>query len=151
MKTNRNKDWPYWAMVLFVAMAAVWHANSRADTAVHLGGYSHHVATGSEYDYNSNHQLTAIEYGSFMAGRFKNSYGRETQIIAYGWSEQWGDWRGSVHVGLTRGYRSCYGDRGDKARICPVAFPALYYTKYRMQPGVLLFGEAIALAVRIEL
>lgn len=147
-----NKNSGTWLLAAFVIGIAVAHcSNAKAETAVHLGGLSYHVATGHKYSYNSNHQLTAIEYGSFMVGRFKNSYHRETQIAAYGWSKQWVDFRGSLHVGLTRGYRSCFGDEGDKARICPVAFPALYYTKYRMQPGVLLFGEAVALAVRIEL
>lgn len=148
---HRSK-YAIWAMTIFIAMVALWHANKAEaeELSVHLSGYSYHVATGHKYDYNSNHQLTAIEYGSFMVGRFKNSYSRETRIIAYGWSKQWGNWRGSVHVGLTHGYRSCYGDEGDTARVCPVAFPALYYTKYRVQPGVIMFGEALALTVRVE-
>ena len=50
-----------------------------------------------------------------------------------------------------RGYRSCYGDDGDKAVVCPVAFPSLHYTKYRVQPGVLVMGEAVTLTVRIKL
>jgi len=122
-----------------------------AETAIHLGGYSYHVATGHKVDYNDWHQLAAVEYGPYMAGHFKNSYGRDTTIAAYGWSKQWGDFRGSIHVGAMHGYRSCYGDEGETARICPVAFPALYWTKYRVQPGVIVFGEAVAATVRVAL
>lgn len=140
------------ALSLIVLILALWSANAKAEpVSIHLGGYSYHVATGHKYDYNDWHELVAVEYGSFMAGHFKNSYDRDTAIVAYGWSKQWGHWRGSVHIGAMRGYRSCYGDEGDKARVCPVSFPALYWTRYRVQPGVIVFGEAVAVAVRVEL
>jgi hypothetical protein len=42
-------------------------------------------------------------------------------------------------------------NEGDKAVVCPVAIPSLHYTKYRVQPGVLVMGEAVALTVRIKL
>ena len=137
------------AILLTLLLAATTPAH--AELAIHLGGYSYHVATGHKVDYNDWHQLAAVEYGPYMAGHFKNSYGRDTTIAAYGWSKQWGDFRGSVHVGAMHGYRSCYGDEGETARICPVAFPALYWTKYRVQPGVIVFGEAVAATVRVAL
>ena len=76
---------------------------------------------------------------------------KTTAITAYGWSKQWGNWRGAIYVGAMRGYRSCYGDDGDKAVVCPVAFPSLHYTAWRVQPGVLVLGEAVALTVRLTL
>ena len=43
------------------------------------------------------------------------------------------------------------GDDGDKAVVCPVAFPSLHYTAWKVQPGVLVLGEAVALTVRLAL
>ena len=141
-----------WLLLSFVILgAALSISNAEAETSIHAGGLSYHVATGYKNDYNNNHNLLAVEHNGLLIGRFSNSYKRTTAIAAYGWSKQWGNWRGAVYVGATRGYRSCYGDDGDKAIVCPVAFPSLHYTKYRVQTGVLVMGEAVALTVRVAL
>ena len=141
-----------WLLISFVLFgAALYASNAQAETSIHAGALSYHVVTGHKVDYNSNHKLLAVEHNGFLVGRFSNSYKRTTVIAAYGWSKQWGNWRGAVYVGATRGYRSCYGDDGDKAIVCPVAFPSLHYTKYRVQTGVLVMGEAVALTVRVAL
>lgn len=145
-----NKHWLILALIAAALM--VYANNARSEPlSLHAGGYSYHVATGHKHDYNDWHRLAAVEYGSYMAGYFRNSYDRDSFVAGYGWSKQWGHWRGSAHVGAVYGYRSCYGDEGDKARICPVAFPSLYWTRYDVQPGVILFGEALALTVRVEI
>lgn len=141
----------YWLAVWIVAALALLAHDAKADTAVHLGAYSYHVATGYKTDYNSNHELTAIEHDGWLAGRFKNSYSRETQIAAKLYSRQWGNWRGTVGIGLSRGYRSCFGDDGDRAVVCPIAFPSLHYTRWRVQPGIVVFGEAVAISARVIL
>ena len=41
--------------------------------------------------------------------------------------------------------------KGGKAVVCPVAFPSLHYTAWRVEPGVLVLGEAVALTVRVAL
>ena len=141
-----------WLLLSFVPLGAALYArNAQAETSIHAGALSYHVVTGHKVDYNSNHKLLAVEHNGFLVGRFSNSYKRTTVIAAYGWSKQWGNWRGAVYVGATRGYRSCYGDDGDKAIVCPVAFPSLHYTAWRVQPGVLVLGEAVALTVRVTL
>jgi hypothetical protein len=145
-----NNSTPYWLAAAFILFAAIYSHNANA-LSLHTGGYSYHVDTGHKYDYTDWHRLAAVEYGSVMAGYFRNSYNRDSFVVGYGWSKQWGHWRGAVHVGAVYGYRSCYGDDGRSGRICPVAFPSLYWTRYRVQPGVILFGEALALTVRIEL
>ena len=141
-----------WLLLSFVLLgAALYASNAQAETSIHAGALSYHVVTGHKVDYNSNHKLLAVEHNGFLVGRFSNSYKRTTVIAAYGWSKQWGNWRGAVYVGATRGYRSCYGDDGDKAIVCPVAFPSLHYTAWKVQPGVLVLGEAVALTVRVAL
>ena len=141
-----------WLLLSFVILgAALSISNAEAETSIHAGGLSYHVATGYKNDYNNNHNLLAVEHNGLLIGRFSNSYKRTTAIAAYGWSKQWGNWRGDVYVGAVRGYRSCFGDEGDKAVVCPVAIPSIHYTKYRVQPGVLVMGEAVALTVRVAL
>ena len=141
-----------WLLLSFVILgAALSISNAEAETSIHAGGLSYHVATGYKNDYNNNHNLLAVEHNGLLIGRFSNSYKRTTAIAAYGWSKQWGNWRGAVYVGAVRGYRSCFGDEGDKAVVCPVAIPSIHYTKYRVQPGVLVLGEAVALTVRLTL
>jgi hypothetical protein len=122
-----------------------------SDTAIHAGAISYHVLTGHKNDYNSNHKLFAVEHNEIFVGRFSNSYHRTTTVAAYGFERQWDNWRGAVYVGALRGYRSCFGDNGHKAVICPVVFPTLHYTKYRVQPGILILGEAVALSLRMSL
>lgn len=142
-------EWIYWAAAALILGMAVYSANAKAETAVILGGWSDHLITKD--DYNENHKATIIEYGSYMAGRFTNSYDRNTWFVAYGWDKQLGDWRGSVHVGAMHGYRSCYGDDGNSAKVCPMAYPALTYTAYDVQPQVGLLGEAVVFIVRVVL
>jgi len=122
-----------------------------SDTAIHAGAVSYHVLTGHENDYNGNNKLAAVEHNKIFVGRFSNSYHRTTTVAAYGFKRQWNDWRGAVYVGAVYGYRSCFGDDGHKAVICPVVFPTLHYTKYRVQPGILILGEAVALSLRMAL
>ena len=141
-----------WLLLSFVILgSALYASNAQAETSIHAGALSYHVVTGHKVGYNSNHKLLAVEHNGFLVGRFSNSYDRTTAIAAYGWSKQWGNWRGAVYVGAMRGYRSCYGDDGDKAVVCPVAFPSLHYTAWRVEPGVLVLGEAVALTVRVAL
>lgn len=142
----------YWLLSMFLVGAAMVACQpAYSQTAIHAGGHSYHLATGHKVDYTSSHDLIGVEAGPYLAATFRNSYGRRSYLAGYGFSKDWGHWRGPVYVGAVRGYRSCYGDEGDKARVCPMAFPSLHYTKYRFQPGVLLFGEALALTVRVEL
>lgn len=125
-------------------------ATAEPRLAIHAGGYSYHVLTGDESDYNVWHRLAAVEYGGLLAGYFRNSYYRDSFVVAYGKSWRYGAWMASVHAGAVYGYRSCYGDNGDKAVVCPALFPSLYYTRYKVQPGVVVFGEAVAATVRFE-
>ena len=98
--------------ILPLLVIALIASPTLAETSIHAGGFSYHVATGYKNDYNNNHKLLAVEHNGLLVGRFSNSYDRTTAIAAYGWSKQWGNWRGAVYVGAVRGYRSCYGDEG---------------------------------------
>tara|TARA_Y100001973_G_scaffold105035_1_gene176718 strand:- start:1682 stop:2119 length:438 start_codon:yes stop_codon:yes gene_type:complete len=143
------KDLAWWALAAFVAAMALHTYNAKAETAVVLGGWSEHLIT--DEDYNESHDAVLLEHDQYMVGRFNNSYGRESYVAAYGWTKQWGNWRGSVHAGVIKGYSKCFGDDGDSGRVCPMVYPAVTYTKYRVQPQVGLLGEAVVFTVRVRL
>lgn len=139
----------FWALsALVLAMAACQHAH--AETALMAGGWSHHLSSG---EYTETHKAVMVEHGNYLAGTFTNSYGRETWALGYGGAIQRGHWRLSGHVGLMRGYERCYGagQPGDNTKVCPMAYPALTYTRHRVQPQVGLLGEAVVFIVRMRL
>ena len=119
-----------------------------AQTAVHLGGWSHHIITDG---LNSSHNAVMIEQGDWLVGRFTNSYDQPTSAIAYGQTWEKGNWKVSVHGGLVYGYSDCYSDKGDGRTWCPMVYPSLSYTKHRVQPTVGLIGEAFVLTIRVDL
>lgn len=144
-----TKDLAWWCLAALVAAIALHSYNTQAETAVTLGGWSKHMLT--DEDYNSSHDAVLLEHGPIMAGRFTNSYGRESCALAYGWSRTWGNWRGAIHAGVIQGYRSCFGDDGRSGRLCPMAYPSVSYVRYRVQPTVGLLGEAVVFSVRVRL
>lgn len=118
------------------------------ELSVHGGGYSHHLL--SENTTNSTHDLGAIQWGSWVAGRFNNSFDRETYFAAYEWS-----WQLTRHVeafvwgGATRGYTTCFGGRGDNTtNTCALVAPGVRYTRYALQPALLFVADAASLEAR---
>lgn len=151
MKTNRNKDWPYWAMVVFVAMVALWHANNaEAETALYAGAWSDHPF--SNHEYNEDHRLIAFEHNQVFAGYFRNSYGEDSFATGYRFKRAYGDWEVGLLAGASYGYRSCIkGWEDQPRRYCPLIAPMVSYTKHRLQPTLVIMGPAVALSFRIEL
>ena len=138
------------SLALVAALLLAICPPAHAELALLAGGWSTHLSSG---DYNETHKATLVEYKNYMAGTFTNSYGRETWVAGYGWQRQWGHWRGSLHAGVMRGYERCYGAgrEGDNTKVCPMAYPALTYTRYRVQPQVGLLGDAVVFIVRMRL
>ena len=142
-----NKHWILAALIVACAMA--FANNAKAETAIWAGAWSAHPF--SEGDYTSSHDLFAIEHEGFLGARYRNSYGREAYALGYGKTWRYGDLRLSGYVGATTGYTTCWGDDGGRSTVCPMAVGAAHYTRFRIQPGVLMFGEALAISIRFEL
>lgn len=142
-------SWPYWLMATFILLALVYAHQAKAETAIWAGAWSIHPF--SDEDYTSSHDLVAVESHGFLAARYRNSYGRESYAAGIGKSWRYGDVRLSGYVGATTGYSECWGDDGGRSTICPMFVGAAHYTRYRVQPGVLIFGEAVAVSFRVEL
>ncbi len=140
-----------WLLMAFVIAVAVAYAqNAKAETYLYAGAWSDHPF--SDEDYNESHRLAAIEYSSVVAGYFRNSYGEDSFITGYRFKRSVGHWEGSLLVGATWGYRHCFKGYADRdKRFCPVAVPMVAYTKYRLQPGVMILGNAVAVTARVEL
>ena len=116
---------------------------------LHTGAWSSHF---SSHNYNETHDLVALEYSSYMTGYFQNSYGEDSVFAAKRWSWDEGHWKAGISLGAVYGYRSCtkgwsHGER----RLCPMISPSLTYTRYPVQPSVLVLGNAIAVSVRTDL
>lgn len=118
-------------------------------TYLHTGAWSKHF---SDDAYNESHSLLAVEYRSYMAGYFRNSYGEDSVFAAKRWSWSHGNWEAGIAVGAVYGYRHCFKGWADRSRrVCPLVSPSLTYTKYAIQPSVLVMGNAAALSVRTNL
>lgn len=140
----------YWLILALIAAALMVYANNaKAETAIWAGAWSAHPF--SDEDYTSSHDLVAVEHKGILAARYRNSYGRESYALGYGRSVRYGDLRLSGYVGATTGYPKCYDDDGGRSTVCPMFVGAAHYTRWRVQPGVLVFGEAVALSFRVEL
>jgi hypothetical protein len=147
MNWPKHKDAPYWVAAIVVLALALWGSNARAETNIYAGAWSKHLITDGEY--TSSHDLFAVEHKRIFAARFRNSYGRESYALGRTWTWSKGDVEAKVVLGAVRGYRGFYGDYDDKTRVLPLVVPMVSYTKYRVQPTVLLMGEALAVSIRV--
>ena len=59
--------------ILPLLVIALIASPTLAETSIHAGGFSYHVATGYKNDYNNNHKLLAVEHNGVLVGRFSNS------------------------------------------------------------------------------
>jgi len=130
--------------IIFLVCVMTSHA-----AELYLGGWSTHLTT-PDAQYNQDHQLVGIEHKRVFVARFLNSYARESYAAAYAWHRDRGYLRLSLYAGGVYGYRECYGDDGDKARLCPLLVLMASYTRYQVQPAVFLMGDAAVFAVKFS-
>lgn len=125
---------------------------AHAETYLYAGAWSKHLEH-SEIDYNESHNLLAVEHRQIVVGGFRNSWGRDSWFAAYRWT-----WTPLEHVeasvlaGGVYGYSHCWkGEDGGGRKICPMLSPGITYTRWRVQPSVLLLGNAVGVTVRWRL
>lgn len=134
------------AMAIVAIILLVCVMGSHADT-LYFGGWSTHLGE-PDAPYNQSHEMLGYERGNVFAARFINSHNRESYAVAYAWKWQKADIQWGIYAGAVYGYRSCYGDDGEKTVYCPLLVPMVSYTKYAVQPTVLLMGNAATFAIR---
>ena len=131
--------------ILMIVSSSVTSAETTVDPLyLSVGAWSHHHIGGSNVT-NESHDLVAVEYKSFVFGRFNNSYDHETWFALRVWRKNLGhidpileNIDGSIAVGVNKGYRECYGpgDPGDGGKFCPDGYVGLSYTRYAVQPSI---------------
>lgn len=143
MTTNRI----CWLLAGLVLILAVWSGNAKAETYLYAGAWSKHLVSEG---LNEEHRLLAIEHNGWFAGRFTNSYDRESYAVARKFKWTYGELEGGVYVGAVRGYTRCWGDDDSSTNTCPLAVPYITYDA-PVAPQVMLIGEAVAVSIRIGL
>jgi len=136
-----------WALSALILILAIYASNAKAETNLFVGAWSKHLISK---DLNEQHNLVAIEHNGWFAGRFINSYNRESYAVArkFEWAAK--DLRAGVYLGAVRGYTTCFGDDNSNTNTCPMAVPYITYDA-AVAPQVMLIGEAVAVSVRIRL
>lgn len=95
---------------------------------VEFGGWGKHLPQFEEEITNNTFNIFAVEYKGVAAGRFSNSYDRETWFVAKTWrGDIVGDLSWTASLGVNKGYRECFGDNGGSGRICPHGYVGLDY------------------------
>ena len=102
---------------------------------------------------NSTHNMVGFRINSFVAGRFKNSYGRETFFLGvYGELEyEHFDLFGAA--GAMKGYTKCYGeDPNGDATWCPMVAVGASYTGFGQyfKPTLYQLGDASAFGFKSD-
>jgi hypothetical protein len=151
-------------MALFGSEA--WGASLR----VTAGGFSQHPFNSE--DLNESHELLAVQVVQVEAGRFINSYRKESWYLAYEASRSRGHWEGFIKSGVVYGYVDCLepgaalnktaptkritsiqegrNDVDTSGAWCPMVGAGVRYTRYFLEPELVLVGEAVALTVSAE-
>ena len=116
---------------------------------IYMGGWSHHLTSGN---YNEEHHFHAYQKDNWLVGGFVNSFDDYTLIAgkSFGWTNE----AESIEVGFVAGLSCGYKHEHVKlsaSGFMPVLVPYIAYTEYKVQPSLLLLGNAVALTFRIEL
>jgi hypothetical protein len=133
--------------------------------SIYTGAWSKHY--GGAYGVtNENHELIGYEHNNIAVATMLNSYGNRTYVAGYKFTSTdvgVNHLDASLLLGASYGYLSCqgYGDIGSKRRVCPALIPELSYTKFKLQPSVMLFPSdfdnykpktvAVAFAIKWEI
>ncbi len=129
--------------------------------SLYTGAWSEHI-TGNHQENevgtldvtNSEHNLLAYEKDSYIVGYFKNSFNNDTIVVGKRFELfELGDFKAGVYTGATYGYYSCRGmaDLGADKKVCPAIVPEISYTKYKLQPTLLMLGGAVAISLKWDI
>ena len=139
-------------LLLFISLAFLIAQPSHAANRLLVGGWSKHLV--SQDVTNSNHKVLGIESHGWSAGYFQNSYGRPTWFVnrAWRWPGLFGIryLEGVASIGLSYGYRNCWGDRGSHAHTCPDGIVGISWTQYRVIPSIKIKGDAVVFQPEIR-
>lgn len=144
---------------IIFSICLIFAAKAQAQSVVsaeYVGAYTWHPQKPADgYKLNDNNHLLAYEYGGWIGGYFKNSYRHDTEFFGKIYHRRLSrNVLLSFVVGIDRGYKSCWPVNGGfnaPTRTCPLATAAISYTRWRIQPTLILLPEAVSITARIPL
>lgn len=123
---------------------------------LYLGGWSQHFNTKGDgsITLNESHNIVAVEYNNWLVGYFKNSYNDDSGVVARKYRIMSGNNLSfDVAIGTVYGYRTCERrstyPNGSSKKWCPAVVPEISYTKYRVQPSVMVMSSAVVVAIKV--
>lgn len=125
---------------------------ANADT-LYTGAWSKHIDDDPLVN-NNTHALIAYEHRNIVVGYYDNSYSEDTVFTLYQYNvATYGNIDLNVGVGISYGYSKCAYSKSDNnpREVCLIAVPEIVYTKYKVQPAILLLGNAVAISIKWEL
>lgn len=102
---------------------------------------------------NSTHNMIGIRINSFVAGRFDNSYDRDTFFVGLYGDLEYDYFEVFGVVGAMKGYTKCYGeDPNEDAKWCAMVAVGASYTGFgeHFKPTLFQLGDASALGVKSD-
>lgn len=121
-----------------------------SEREVFYGWKSHHWIT-KDYT-NDTHHMVGVRVGTVVAGRFDNSYGRESYFLGVYGEKEYGNWEFFGVVGAMRGYKKCYGDDDSNTNTCPMIAGGVSYLgiSEHFKPTVFQLGDASVIGFKGE-
>jgi len=148
----------YFHVLPFIALITACCAiESRAD-GVYLGGWSKHTNqyawTRHGYTLNQNHGLVMIEHKGWEVGHYTNTHFGSTYMAGrYVELYSVDDIQLGVHLGATYGYTHCRepSPEDSQKKICPAVMPEARFTRWKIQPALLMMANGVALTFKIDI
>ena len=137
---------------LLIALLAI-SPIANAD-ALYFGGWFSHLDGSKDntgYEYNSNHELVAIEYNNVFIGTMLNSYHTRSYIAGYKfdlYETKYIDL--SLIAGGVHGYTEAQNDIARIGNINGFLAPTVEFNTQYVKPTLTLFGTAATLMFKYE-
>ena len=145
-------------MKTIIALLLILTANYSIADGLYTGAWSYHsdkeFMDRNKEPLTEDNELLAYEYKTFYAGHMINSRGHSTYLAGKFFKLYRGhDLSFGVIAGVSYGYRSCIGPENGKTKpiYCAIAIPEIRYTKYDLQPSILILSNGAAISLRWEI
>ncbi len=135
-------------MKLIMSLFILLVLSGCAETTVYLGARSHHWNSG---EYNENNHFVAVEYKSYIAGTFINSYAKRSHMAGYNFSLYENDYiiLQTMAVGVV-GYESVQIDNYPMVgKVALTLVPVIQLNAPYIRPAIGQLGQATFITIVI--
>jgi len=144
-------------MKTILALLLILATNYATADGLYTGAWSYHFHKDKwrevGWPLNQTHNLIAYKKNKYLFGYYKNSFGDDTIMLDREiYSSQYHDVKFTLYAGVSYGYRFCALEEADFShqKACLHAVPEIRYTKYKLQPAILIMPCCLALSFRHE-